>query len=76
MYSLRSGVFSIQIELPPGKYQYKYVINNGEFWSCESSQTIIDDEHGNQNNIIEVKSNFKISEEHSNAIENNLRYLR
>lgn len=37
MYSLINGVFCVDLEMAPGKYEYKFVINKGQYWVCEQS---------------------------------------
>jgi len=36
-FRLVNGIFQANIELPVGKYEYKFIINGGQYWSCEDS---------------------------------------
>eukprot|EP00347_Sterkiella_histriomuscorum_P000287 403376460 len=73
---LIDGVFTIDIELSPGKYEYKYVINGGQQWSCESTQQMLDNGFGNMNNFIEVKNNIVIEDEVPDIVNDSLAYVR
>lgn len=46
--------FSIVRLLPPGVYQYKFIVD-GE-WKYDPNQKAMYDEMGNVNNVIEVRS--------------------
>ncbi|CDW81227.1 glycogen debranching enzyme [Stylonychia lemnae] len=78
IYQLKlvNGVFQTDIELPIGKYEYKFVINGGQYWSCETSLPMVDNGCGDNNNFIEVKGKFDIKNEESDVTHNNLVYIR
>jgi len=46
--------FILRLNLPPGKYQLKWVIDN--VWKLNQDLPVVDDGEGNENNEIEVKS--------------------
>ncbi|KAJ2880422.1 hypothetical protein H4R27_004735 [Coemansia aciculifera] len=45
--------YKVVLGLEPGRYEFKYVINGGE-WRVSSMYQIVDDGHGNSNNVIVV----------------------
>ena len=47
------GVFRITMELPPGAFQYKYVID-GVTWVAAPSAPTVDDGAGRLNNLVVV----------------------
>ncbi len=61
--------------LPPGSYQYKFVLDR-EQWVIEQKLEQINDGKGNLNNIVHVKSKIdSIANLHATTL-SNLRYIR
>lgn len=52
MKSLGDGTHSIELEVKPGKYEYKFIVDGK--WCYDEAQPHRDDGHGNINNHIEV----------------------
>lgn len=49
------GIWEVTIELRPGEYQYKFVINGGEVWKADpNSEDYAPDGFGGQNSVIRV----------------------
>ncbi len=48
----KGGVWTVKLELEPGKYEYKYVFD-GESWGIDWNAPIIEGEFG-ANNILQV----------------------
>ena len=47
------GVWSITLTLPPGRYEYAFIIN-GTTWTADPGSVAVDDGFGGQNSVIEV----------------------
>lgn len=47
-------VFELQQQLPPGTYQYKFIVDGQ--WRCADDQEKVKDEHGNENNRVVVEA--------------------
>jgi len=54
MDGLKDGVHFIKLSLPPGRYQYKYVVDGN--WLHDSEGACESDGQGNVNNVLSVKS--------------------
>ncbi len=49
----RNGVWTIALPLPPGRYEYRYVVN-GKDWFLDPSAPSVDDGLGDRNSILVV----------------------
>ncbi|KAJ2043878.1 hypothetical protein H4S04_006530, partial [Coemansia sp. S16] len=61
--------YKVVLALEPGRYEFKYVVN-GRDWQVNSTYQIVDDGHGNANNVIVVAppaANFKTQNEHADT---------
>ncbi|KAJ2034499.1 hypothetical protein GGI08_008937, partial [Coemansia sp. S2] len=61
--------YKVVLALEPGRYEFKYVVNGGD-WQVNSMYQIVDDGHGNANNVIVVAppaANFKAQNEHADT---------
>lgn len=47
------GVWTIVLPLPPGRYEYRFVINNGE-WALDPAMPSTDDGLGDKNSLVIV----------------------
>jgi 1,4-alpha-glucan branching enzyme len=52
----RDGVWTITISLPPGRYEYLFLINNTE-WSLDPAAPFVDDGLGGRNSVFVVPAN-------------------
>jgi len=52
------GIWTIIKALPPGRYQYKFVIDNGTLWDLDPSNALTGEEAGIQNSLIIVPENI------------------
>ena len=50
----RGGVWEATIELAPGSYQYKFVVNGNQWLTDESAKSFADDGFGGKNSVVEV----------------------
>jgi hypothetical protein len=50
------GVWEVTVELAPGKHQYKFVINGGQWLTDESAADFADDGFGGKNSVLTVRS--------------------
>jgi hypothetical protein len=48
------GSWSKEILLPPGIYQYKFLVDN-EWMEDQNNPNIVEDEFGGRNSVIEVR---------------------
>ena len=64
------GYFDVEILLPKGKYQIKFIVDG--LWKCSSNIIQEKDARGIKNNIIEVKENNNNFYYNNNIINNNL----
>lgn len=48
----KDGIWKITIPLPPGRYQYKFVIDNGTSWVQDPNNPLKDYEEGIENSLI------------------------
>ncbi|KAJ2222948.1 hypothetical protein IWW45_008471, partial [Coemansia sp. RSA 485] len=46
--------YSVELDLPPGKYEFKFVINNTDWRVNSQMYDSVDDGSGNTNNVLEV----------------------
>ncbi|KAJ2731609.1 hypothetical protein IW152_004427 [Coemansia sp. BCRC 34962] len=46
--------YKVVLALEPGRYEFKYVVNGGDWRVNSSAYQIVDDGHGNSNNVIIV----------------------
>jgi hypothetical protein len=46
-------VFSTVLYLPPGKYEYKFIVDGA--WHYDPHQPVVTDEVGNLNNIVVIE---------------------
>jgi 1,4-alpha-glucan branching enzyme len=51
------GIWSIVMPLPPGRYQYKFVIDNGTRWEKDPSNPNVGTEGGIENSLVIVPEN-------------------
>jgi 1,4-alpha-glucan branching enzyme len=51
-----SGVWSVQIDLKPGTYQYKYVVDGKDWVVDPSNKDAADDGYGGSNSVVKVES--------------------
>ena len=50
-----SGMWSIVLPLPPGKYEYKFIIDGDEWLPDPANSTTTDDGFGGYNSVISVE---------------------
>jgi len=50
-----SGMWTIVLPLPPGKYEYKFIINGDEWLPDPANPTTTDDGFGGYNSVISVE---------------------
>ncbi len=49
------GIWEIIVPLPPGRYQYKFVIDNGASWVLDPNNPLTDYEDGIENSLLIVE---------------------
>jgi hypothetical protein len=50
------GVWTVTLELPPGRYEYKFVIDGGASWEPDAGNPeSVDDNHGGKNSVVVVE---------------------
>ncbi|KAJ2702245.1 hypothetical protein FB645_004340 [Coemansia sp. IMI 203386] len=65
--------YSVELDLPPGKYEFKFVINNTDWRVNSQMYDSVDDGSGNTNNVLEVvapsnsRSNSNVESKSSKA---------
>ena len=52
------GIWTIIKPLPPGRYQYKFVIDNGAVWELDPSNALTGEEGGFTNSLLIVPDNI------------------
>lgn len=57
------GIWTIIKPLPPGRYQYKFVIDNGTVWEMDPSNALTAEEGGFTNSLIIVPENIAYTPE-------------
>jgi 1,4-alpha-glucan branching enzyme len=50
----RSGVWSVTLPLPPGRYEYAFIID-GTVWQTDPGAPFMDDGFGGRNSVVEVR---------------------
>jgi 1,4-alpha-glucan branching enzyme len=50
----RRGVWSITLPLPPGRYEYAFIVNN-TVWTTDPGASVVDDGFGGKNSVVEVE---------------------
>ncbi|KAF4553405.1 Hypothetical protein D9617_7g031320 [Elsinoe fawcettii] len=45
-----------QFQAEEGVYQYKFRLGPGDWWALDESKPVVEDEHGNRNNILTVEA--------------------
>jgi len=53
------GVWEIVVSLPPGRYQYKYVLDGGVVWELDPNNPDTDYEGGIENSLVIVSQNIR-----------------
>ncbi|KAJ1826701.1 hypothetical protein LPJ56_002049 [Coemansia sp. RSA 2599] len=51
--------YSVDLDLPPGRYEFKFVINNTDWQINAQMYASVDDGSGNTNNVLEVTAATK-----------------
>ena len=54
MRSVRKNTFQVQIPLPPGRYQYRYVID-GQWHNDPANESVAPNPYGDVNSVVEVR---------------------
>ncbi|KAJ2597162.1 hypothetical protein H4R99_004618 [Coemansia sp. RSA 1722] len=62
--------YSVELDLPPGKYEFKFVINNTDWRVNSQMYDSVDDGSGNTNNVLEVVAPSSRSNSNSNSNSN------
>ena len=57
------GIWTIVKPLPPGRYQYKFVIDNGTVWELDPSNALTGEEGGFTNSLVIVPENIAYTPE-------------
>ncbi len=50
----KNGFWQVEVLLPPGRYQYKYIVD-GRWLNDPSSDHFVPNGHGSYNNIVEIQ---------------------
>lgn len=68
MKKLPNGDWELIIELPMGRHEYKYVLNEND-WICSEAVEITQDKQGNRNNVLMVEESRRAQAAHARAAE-------
>ena len=50
------GVWTLTLELEPGRYEYKFVVDGGASWEPDAGNPeSVDDNHGGENSVLTVE---------------------
>jgi hypothetical protein len=82
MHKNKNNIFEVELFLPKGKYEFKFIIDGS--WRCSSNYQQIKDDRGNNNNFIDNISvnnnfneiNFNLNKNVSNLSEENNHKMR
>ena len=50
----KSGVWTTDLSLKPGKYEYKYIVD-GQWWTDPANRSTVRNSLGSENSVIEIK---------------------
>ena len=69
MHKNKNNIFEVELFLPKGKYEFKFIIDGS--WRCSSNYQQIKDDRGNNNNFIDnISANYNYNEINFNLNKN------
>lgn len=54
MEALKDGRFKITVTLPPGRYQFRYLVNKSEWHNDWEADEYVPNPHGSENSVVNV----------------------
>ena len=69
MHKNKNNIFEVELFLPKGKYEFKFIVDGS--WKCSSNYQQIKDDRGNNNNFIDnISANYNYNEINFNLNKN------